>query len=319
MLMTRRACAIAMLMGVTACGVAPVRVPGPEGRARTVATIRVQVREGARLAVRDVPIEDYVIATTLSEIHPDASDAGIAERMFEVQAVIARTYAVSNRGRHGKDGFDLCATTHCQVYDPARIGTSRWTEIAREAARKTGGELLWFGGAPARVVFHADCGGHTSDAAAVWGGIAPPYLCGSRDDGPARGAHAQWTFEAGATAVRAALNADERTSVGAMLDRIEVSGRDAAGRAELITLRGTRTFVVRGEVLRDALTLAFGANTVRSTLFSVKKTRDGFVFTGRGFGHGVGLCQAGALARLKAGATPDDVLAHYFPGTDRRR
>jgi len=316
-LKVRRACAVAMLMGVTACGVAPVRMPGT---ARTkVTTIRVQVREGAALIVRDVPLEDYVMTTALSEVHPDVSDEAVAGRMFEVQSVIARTYAISNRGRHGKDGFDLCSTTHCQLYEPARVATSRWSEAARGAARKTAGELLWFDDAPARVVFHADCGGHTSDAAAVWGGAPLPYLCGATDEGPARGAHAEWTFESRATAVHAALNADERTSVGATLDRIEVSGRDAAGRAELITLRGTRTFVVRGEVVRDALTHAFGARTVRSTLFSVKKTRDGFVFTGRGYGHGVGLCQAGARARLKAGASPEDVLAHYFPGTDLRR
>ena len=174
-LTVRRACAIAMLISVTACGVAPVRLPGTPGQPATkVTTIRVQVREGAALVVRDVPLEDYVMTTALSEVHPDISDEAVAERMFEVQSVIARTYAISNRGRHGKDGFDLCSTTHCQLYEPARIATSRWSEAARAAARKTAGELLWFDDAPARAVFHADCGGHTSDAAAVWGGAAPP-------------------------------------------------------------------------------------------------------------------------------------------------
>ena len=318
--MRRCAWVIAALAALAGCDVAPVRLPGTPGMARsTVTTIRVQVRDGAALVVRDVPLEDYVMTTALSEVHPDMSDEAVAERMYEVQSIIARTYAISNRGRHAKEGFDLCSTTHCQLYDPARTTSSRWSATARAAARKTAGELLWFAGAPARAVFHADCGGHTSDAAAVWGGTAPPYLCGATDDGPARGAHVDWIFEPRAGAVRAALNADERTSVGATLDRIEVSGRDAAGRAELITLRGTRTFVVRGEVLREALTHAFGAQTVRSTLFSVKKTRDGFVFTGKGYGHGVGLCQAGALARLKAGASPAQVLAHYFPGTELRR
>jgi stage II sporulation protein D len=189
----------------------------------------------------------------------------------------------------------------------------------RVAVRRTSGRLLWFADAPARAVFHADCGGHTSNAASVWGGVAPAYLSGASDDGPACSAHADWTFETRSSALRAALNADPRTAVGVRLDQIEIAGRDSAGRAEKILLRGTRTFVIRGEVFREVVTRALGVKTLRSTLFGVKKSRDMFVFSGKGFGHGVGLCQAGALARLKAGDSPEDVLEHYFPGTSLRR
>src|SRR6185503_10989749 len=141
-------------------------------------------------------------------------------------------------------------------------------------------------------------------------------LIAEKDGGPADRAHAEWTFETPASSLRAALNADPRTAVGARIDRIEVGGRDASGRAEQIVLRGARTFVVRGEVFRDAVTRALGAKSLRSTRFSVTRTGGAFVFSGTGFGHGVGLCQAGALARLKAGATPDEVLKYYFPGAE---
>jgi stage II sporulation protein D len=282
-------------------------------------TIRVQVREAAALVVREVALEDYVAATALSEVHPDINDDTIAERMFEVQAVIARTYAASNRGRHAKDGFDVCATTHCQLYEPSRLRTSRWAAAARTAVHRTAGEILWFAEAPARAVFHADCGGHTSSAASVWGGVAPSYLSGATDNGPAGHAPLDWTFETGTAPMRAALNADPRTAIGARLDRIEIAARDESGRAERILLRGTRTFLVRGEVFREVLTRALGVRTLRSTLFSVRKSRETFVFSGKGFGHGVGLCQTGALATLKAGGSPDDVLEHYFPGTSRHR
>ena len=282
-------------------------------------TLRVQVREGTETVVREVALEDYVAATTASEVHPDTTDRGIAERVFEVQAVIARTYAVSNRNRHARSGFDLCSTTHCQLYEPARLRTSRWADMVRAAVDETRGEVLWFADGPARALFHADCGGHTSNAAAVWGGLAPAYLSGSKDAGPAQSAHTEWTFDAPAAALLRALNADTRTAVGAKLDRIEIAGRDAAGRAELISLRGSRTFVVRGEVFRDAVTRGLGVKSLRSTLFNVKKTRAGFTFSGKGFGHGVGLCQAGALARLKAGESTNEVLAFYFPGTSLHR
>ncbi len=306
-----------LAIGACAPGPASVTLPRQAVKPRPV-TLRVQVREGKDLVVHEVPIEEYAAAAALSEIHPDSSDAAAAERVFEVQAIIARTYAMANLGRHAKEGFDLCSTTHCQLFEPSRLTTSRWAEAARDAVARTSGELIWFADAPARVVFHADCGGHTSNASAVWGGPCPAYLAGAEDDGPAEAAHADWAFDATPSALRRALNADPRTAIGPTLDRIDVAGRDSAGRAELVTLRGTRAFVVRGEVFRDVVTRAFGVKSIRSTLFTVKKTRDGFVFSGKGYGHGVGLCQAGALARIRSGASVSSVLAHYFPGTTVR-
>jgi stage II sporulation protein D len=315
-LMVRRVLWVLAGMLLTACGPGAGAVIGPRPavKARPV-MLRVQVRENNALVVREVALEDYVAATALSEVHPDVSDEGIAPRVFEVQAVLARTYAVTNRGRHASEGFDLCSTTHCQLYEPSRLGTSRWAGAAQAATAQTAGEVLWFAGAPARAVFHADCGGHTSAAGAVWGGPGPAYLVGERDNGPATSAHVEWTFETTATALRRALNADPRTAVGARLDRVEVAGRDPAGRAELVTLRGTRTFVVRGEIFREAVSRALGAKSIRSTLFNISKTKQEFTFTGKGYGHGVGLCQAGAIARLRAGASVNSVLAFYFPGT----
>ena len=317
----RVVCGLAGLVAaLSACAPGPVRVAVPSAMVRPKAVVlRVQVKDGNARVVRDVRLEDYVAATAASEVHPTGEDEDVAERMYEVQAVIARTYALTNRGRHAKDGFDLCSLTHCQLYEPARLGTSRWADVVRAATQRTAGEVLWFANAPARAFFHADCGGHTSGAAAVWGGLGPAYLAAQKDSVPEGNAHAEWTFEPRVDAMRLALNSDPRTAVGEKLDDIEIAGRDAAGRAEKIILRGTRTFVIRGEIFREVVTRRLGVRTLKSTLFSVKKSRGAFTFSGRGFGHGVGLCQAGALARLRAGDSPDDVLEYYFPGTSVRR
>ena len=300
-------------------GPPPVLTPAASAGVPRSTTIRVQVREGDAVVVRTVPLDDYVAAAILSEFDPPAADRHLVERMYEVQAVISRTYALSQRGRHAADGFDVCSTTHCQLYEPARLRASKWADVAREATARTAGEVLWFAGAPAQAVFHADCGGRRSSAFDVWGGPAPAYLAGGRDDGPAAGAHTQWTFDETIGAVRDALNADARTRVGGTLDQIIVVERDRAGRAERVALKGTRDVVVRGEVLRDVLTRAFGAKSVRSTLFSITRTHGRFIMSGKGFGHGVGLCQTGAVARLEAGATPEAVLAFYYPGTQLLR
>ena len=79
------------------------------------------MNEGTLESVRDLPLEDYVAGAALSEAAPGAAGARAAEAMFEVQAIVARTYAEAHRGRHAREGFDLCSTTHCQIYEPARL------------------------------------------------------------------------------------------------------------------------------------------------------------------------------------------------------
>jgi stage II sporulation protein D len=295
----------------TACAPgSPVAFPSAPFRAP--AAVRVQVAGGS---VRQVPLEDYVQAVTLSEFAPASGDAGAIGRMLEIQAIISRTYAVAHIGRHRAQGFDLCATTHCQLFEPARLRSSRWAPAAADAVRRTASIVLWYGAAPASALFHADCGGRISDAADVWGGNPRPYLREAADDGPAAAAHGTWTYEATRDAVRDALNATAATRVGNRLDRIEVLERDAAGRAARLSLAGQQERIVRGEDFRAALTRVFGPRTIKSTRFEVRRNGGSFVFDGRGFGHGAGLCQAGALARIRAGASPAAVVARYYPGT----
>ena len=138
-----------------------------------------------------------------------------------VQAVIARTYAVAHLGRHRQQGFDVCDATHCQLYDPARIKTSRFTAVAREAVRETSREVLMYASRPAEALFHADCGGSTTSADAVWGGRALPYLKASPDQQPSL-SHRTWRFAVPFTKLREALNRDTRSRVGTRLDRIEI-------------------------------------------------------------------------------------------------
>jgi stage II sporulation protein D len=309
-------CAVVVVAAVAfGCSAPAGRAMLPPTKPSAPATIRVGIRNGNKLTIRKVPLEDYVQAAIISEFAPPSGEPAIVERMLEVQAVIGRTYALAHLGRHAAEGFDVCATTHCQLFQPSRLTTSRWSAQSAEAVRHTAGTVLWFDGAPANALFHADCGGHTSKPDDVWGGAGSPYLVSIADDGPAADAHAAWRYEALGSAVLAALNRDPRTRVGQRLDSIQVLERDGAGRAESVAIRGTLERIVRGEVLREVLALTFGARTVKSTWFDVHRTGRTFVFEGRGFGHGVGLCQAGALARIRAGAGITTVLQRYFPGT----
>ena len=259
----------------------PIKLP----EASVPQYVRVKPAPNGRI-VR-VALEDSVRAAILSEFAPPAGDSADIEHMFEVQAVIARTYATAHIGRHEREGYDLCSTTHCQLYQPSRLKSSSWAPLAEEATAHTAGMVLWYGNGPASALFHADCGGHTSAAVDIWGGTARPYLKAAVDDGAAQSAHTAWKYEAGRSELTTALNTDARTRVGKELREIRVAQRDDGGRAILITLKGTRELTVRGEDLRTVLTNRFGAKSIRSARFEVSRQGTRFVFTGKGYGHGV--------------------------------
>ena len=297
--------------------------PAAEGRERAWeqpalpahVTVRIGSKGGGRIVT--LPLDAYVLGAVRAEVLPSTLRAQPPSPALDVQAIVSRTYAAANLGRHAADGFDLCDTTHCQVYREAVAGEGP-SDAAARAVDATRGRVLTFQGRPIQALFHADCGGHTAAAAAVWGGTDAPYLGSVTDWFCARRQDSGWTFAADATAIARALNADTRTRAGDRLQRIDVTARDASGRALAVTLAGSRTVSIRAEVFRAAMTQAFGARSVRSTWFDVTREASRFRFTGVGYGHGVGLCQTGTVLRAAARQTPAEILAHYFPGTALR-
>ena len=262
-----------------------------------------------------IGLDRYVEGTILAEAALAGLDRPAALRVAQVQAVLARTYALANRHRHEREGFDLCTTTHCQLYRRGQPRSDQLSQVAAEAVHSTAGVVITFQGTPINAVFHADCGGHTSDAEAVWYGSNPTYLHGLPDTYCLRRSPAPWQFEISETALARSLADNMQTSTGDSLDRIIVTERDTAGRVVQLTLVGQRTTVVRGEQLRAAVVSHHGAHSIKSTRFTVHRSGRHFVFEGRGFGHGVGLCQTGATVRAAAGHSPQEIIGHYYPGT----
>lgn len=282
------------------------------GAIETSAASPLRIRVESR--VISVPLERYVLGAALSEVTPTGTTAVASSRVYEVQSVIARTYAITHRGRHAAEGFDLCDTTHCQLYQPDRFRTSSFAASAEAAVARTRGLVLRAGTATIEALFHADCGGHTTTPAAAWRGTNHAYLAAREDVVPGL-THRTWTFEASAAEWRTLLNGDPRTSVGTVFRSMEVSATGPGERVTTIRLIGAREREVTGDVLRTVVTAAKGARSLMSTRFTVHRTPAGFRLVGSGFGHGVGLCQVGAIARAKRGDSLAEILAHYFPGT----
>ena len=259
-----------------------------------------------------VSLEDYVVGSVLAEVSPVDQPPAAIGRIFEVQAVLARTYAAGHLDKHRSEGFDLCDTTHCQLYDPNRLRVSRFATDAREAVRRTAGLVLTYQGRLAEGLYHSDCGGYTAAASDVWGGSVP-YLIAAPDDVPSS-LHRQWRVSVPREQLRAALNASPRAEVGKTLDRIDVTENDCGGHVNHVMVAGEHTHELRGEEFRTIVNRTLGPRAIQSTLFTVTRMRADFEFSGAGFGHGVGLCQVGAAERARRGDTLQEIVQHYFPG-----
>jgi stage II sporulation protein D len=274
--------------------------------------IRVSVKGASQIVT--LPLEDYVAGAVRAEVLPSTLRARPASGALDVQAIVSRTYAAANLGRHATEGYDLCDTTHCQVYRPAASGDAQGDAAAR-AVGATRGMVLTYEGRVIQALFHADCGGHTASAATVWGGTEAPYLesvedwlCTGRPD-------ARWTFAVEERGLLQALNADARTRIGERIQGVEVVSRDASGRALAVKLVGSKAISIRAETFRAVVTQAFGARSIRSTRFETSRDGARLRFAGVGFGHGVGLCQGGTVRRAETGQTAAEILSHYFAGT----
>lgn len=302
------------LLTVVLAGCAPLRPAVPEPAAVPRLPDSLRVRANGR--IERVPIDRYAAIVALTEIAPGPIPQAAAESLYEAQIVVARTYGASRLGRHGAEGFDLCDTTHCQRFESSRLRSGRWAAAAVAIANRTTRQVLVHQGRFVEAVFHADCGGHTADARDVWG-ASRAYLVAKRDDIEAP--HRTWRSTLAADRLAEALASDRRTRVAPPIRTLAIVRRDRSGRAARLRITGGTTVEVDGDVFRAAVSSALGIQALPSTRFTLKKRGGGWEITGSGFGHGVGLCHTGALARARAGAKAADILGFYYPGAIIRR
>lgn len=283
---------------------AAIRVETPGNRQLTVpGVVEVHYANGAIRLVNRLPLEEYVLGVLAAEM-PESYPVDA----LKAQAITIRTYALRNRGKHKSVGCDVCDSQHCQVYAGLVEGKPR----SLQAVRETAGLTLAYNGDIAHVFYSADGGGSTHNYAQSRPTLSIPYLCGTRD--PEGVVHASWEKSYTLVELGAAL-AGAGIKEAAGLRSVRVSEVAPTGRVISLEITGaTGSVTIPPWTQRDK----FGANALRSTLFTVEQTNEGVVrFRGTGYGHGIGLCQAGAraLARPPFNYKWDRILAHYFPGT----
>ena len=267
-------------------------------------------------AVRRISLETYVQGVVAAEM-----PAAYAPEALRCQAVAARTRAVFGCRSLGGNGCtthpecDICTDSACcQGYLTGAEQRAKWGgEYAacfsrtESAVRATAGQILTWDGMPIQVLYHASSGGMTEDAQAVFS-QALPYLVSVESPGEE---HAS-CYSADTTYSReeaAALLADAFPGCGVTAEglpgQLRLQSSTASGRIATI-LVGTQT--VTGQAFRRALKL-------RSALVTWDAEGDTITFHTLGYGHGVGMSQAGAQAMAASGSRYADILAHYYPGT----
>ncbi len=234
--------------------------------------------------------EDYVAAVLAGEATVLKSNEAL-----KAMAVAARTYAHRFAGRHAKEGFDFCDTTHCQD-----LRLSAVTDRVRKAAADTRGEMLWYNGRPAATYYHGSCGGTTEADA------AGPYLR-RQHDGYCE--LREWQAKIEKRDIERALAA---AGFRAREGVFRIVDRTPSGRAHSVRFG---SLLIPAGVFHTAIGQALGWNLLRSTMYDAADTGAAVEFHGRGAGHGIGLCQAGADAMGAQGRSYREILAYYYPGT----
>ena len=254
------------------------------------------------LVVNTLDMESYLKGVLYHEISPKWPIEAI-----KAQAVAARTYAMYQREVMKAKDYDVMADTSSQVYG----GFTSENHKTNRAVNFTYGEVLTFGGRVFPAYFHATCGGMTENAAELWKTDIEP-LRGQKTCSFCQGSpHYFWQVSFDLKTIQKKLGAVYRGKED--LDNISVQERTVSGRVRTLMLKDASgvLFPLSAKDFRQLM----GPDVIRSTNFSILLDGQKATFQGKGWGHGVGLCQWGALGMSQKGYGYKEILEFYYPGS----
>ncbi|OGR96774.1 MAG: hypothetical protein A2016_11230 [Elusimicrobia bacterium GWF2_62_30] len=270
-------------------------------------------RNGKLKIINSLPLETYLSGVVSAE----ASDLSQREAC-RAQAVAARTYTLTHMYNHIKEGYNMCDSSHCQLYP----GLGEIQPKAQEAADSTRGELLYYRGAPADAFYHSACGGHTAVMTDVWPFEHRKYLVSVRD-GPAGKPYCSiapgfyWKTQIYYSGLTRIARGAGWISSGEEATGLRISAWGASGRAAKLEIyTQVRRVTVPATEFYHGVGRRAGWQAVRSSFFKIYSGKDHVILEGAGSGHGVGMCQWGAEGMARKGFSYRAILQHYYPGTE---
>ena len=315
-------------------------------------TLRLIVESDKITAINQLPVEQYLASVISSEMK---ATAGL--ELLKAHAVISRSWLLAQMKRRQdnsekKDGFfsfvkkddelirwydredhtnfDVCADDHCQRYQGITKQTSKAVEQALEATR---GCILCYGDEICDARFSKCCGGVTEEFQYCWEDTPKPYLISVEDpfcNTDDREVLSQvlndydletndfyrWTVEYTVDELSQLVNEKLKDDFGTITDLIPVE-RGKSGRIWKLKIVGTKKTMTIGKELE--IRRALSETHLYSSAFDVEKTSNGFRLNGKGWGHGVGLCQIGAAVMGQQGYKYKEILLHYYRGAEIKK
>ena len=315
-------------------------------------TLRIVVEADKIVAINELPVEKYLTSVISSEMKSTSS-----VEFLKAHAVISRSWLLAQmekRKQHESGGdnffsftksdnefirwydredhtiFDVCADDHCQRYQGITRANNTHVE---EAISQTRGQVLMYGDEICDARFSKCCGGQTEEFQYCWEDTPKPYLvsfhdpyCNTSDkhilsqvlndfDQETPDFY-RWTVSFTRAQISELINRKLKDDFGEIQDLIPVA-RGKSGRIWKLKIVGSKkTFTIGKELeIRRALS----ESHLYSSAFDVEKTADGFILHGRGWGHGVGLCQIGAAVMGEQGHTHDEILLFYYRNAEIKK
>ena len=265
-----------------------------------------------------VSLEDYVKGVLAKEMPLGKKNENY--EALKALAVCVRTYAI-RKMNDGKLYYDLYDNTNDQVYG----GVDAENPLSNKAADETDNLILKFNGVPALLYYHSTCGGYTESVQNVFTKNSVPYLITIKDgDEPYCNISPRFTWQEVYTRddiVNRLKNYSLLDNSNYELEDISINDRFESGRVAELEIKvidesgEQKSLILRGNEIRSILRTSDNKNILWSTMFDITTHLNSIVLNGKGFGHGVGLCEWGAIALSRNGWNFNAILQHYYPGT----
>jgi len=252
--------------------------------------------------INELGLEGYLYGVMAREVSPEWSVEAL-----KAQAIVSRTYVMKNLGKYDREGFDLSATITSQVYGGVEAEDPRTSK----AVDLTRGQVITYKGELIKSFFHSNCGGHTEDVSNVWEGEERvPYLEGVVCPFCKESYQYYWEKTIKKEMIKQKLN-EKGYNLGD-INKIRILGRSSSGRVTYLRIYHNRG---RLDMRASRFRMVMDPSLIRSTLFAMERMGGRIKFYGRGWGHGVGLCQWGAKGMAERGANYRQILQYYYSKT----
>lgn len=255
----------------------------------------VSAESGELRCINEISLDNYIAGVVQAE-----SGRRSFQEFYKVQAILARTFALSHLQKHALDGFNLCDYTHCQAY----FGKTTELDIMKAVTDTKGKVVVDDNLNLIDAAFHSNSGGQTANSEDVWGSKLT-YLRSVNDTFSTKMPNAKWERK---------MSKDDWLTYLKLKHNYPIQDSNARWLALTFKQDSRRPYLEANNV-RVPLKNVRTDLQLKSTFFSIFQQGDTLVFKGRGFGHGVGMCQEGAMRMAKLGYKYPDVINFYYQKT----